>query len=311
MSELSSIKVAVLMCSYNGEQYLIEQLDSIKKQSIQHIDIWVSDDGSSDSTCEILRSYQKEWNKGLFEIKTGPQKGFAANFMSLICDLDIIADYYAFSDQDDIWEVEKLSRALNNLGKNDNNKPALYCSRTKLIAQCGKDLKHTSPLFSKKPSFANAIVQSLAGGNTMVINNKARELVCKAGAQNIISHDWWLYMLVSGADGDIFYDSIPSVKYRQHDNNEIGTNLTWNARLNRIKMVLNGRFCDWNDTNTIALHKNRHLLTECNQRTLDTFMNARRSSGIKQMYLIIKSDVYRQTIIGNIALYTAALFNRL
>ncbi len=311
MSELSSIKVAVLMCSYNGEQYLIEQLDSIKKQSIHHIDIWVSDDGSSDSTCEILRSYQKEWNKGLFEIKTGPRKGFAANFMSLICDLDIVADYYAFSDQDDIWEVEKLSRALNNLGKNGNHKPALYCSRTRLIAQCGKDLKHASPLFSKKPSFANAIVQSLAGGNTMVINNKARELVCKAGAQNIISHDWWLYMLVSGADGDIFYDSMPSVKYRQHDNNEIGTNLTWNARLNRIKMVLNGRFCDWNDTNTMALHKNRHLLTECNQRTLDAFMNARRSSGIKRMYLIMKSDVYRQTMIGNIALYTAALFNRL
>lgn len=299
------------MCTYNGEQYLIEQLDSIKKQDIYHIDIWVSDDGSSDSTYELLRSYQKKWNKGLFEIKDGPRKGFAANFLSLISDLDIIADYYAFSDQDDIWEVDKLVRAIDNLGKNDNNKPALYCSRTKLIAQCGKDLKYTSPLFSKKPSFANAIVQSLAGGNTMVINNKARELVCKAKAQNIISHDWWVYMLVSGADGHIFYDSTPSVQYRQHENNEIGTNLTWNARLNRIKMVLNGRFCDWNDTNTKALQKNRHLLTECNQRIFDAFVDARRASGIKRMYLIMKSGVYRQTVIGNIALFTAALLNRL
>lgn len=311
MAEILPMKVAVLMCTYNGAQHLSEQLDSIRKQGLNQIDVWVSDDGSSDNTIELLKHYQKDWDKGRFEIKTGPKKGFAANFLSLICDTSIVADYYAYSDQDDIWELDKLTRSINRLRESGVHIPALYCSRTKLVAACGRDLKRSSPRFSRKPSFANAIVQSIAGGNTMVMNNKARELVLRAGRRKIISHDWWTYMLVSGAGGTITYDTSPSVQYRQHDNNEIGTNLTWRARFIRIKSVINGRFCEWNDINTTALKNNRHLLNDHNKRILDAFMAARKSSGIKRMYLIMKSGVYRQTVIGNFALLTAALLNRL
>lgn len=311
MTEVLPMKVAVMMCTYNGARHLSEQLDSIRKQGLNQIDVWVSDDGSSDNTIEMLNLYQKGWDKGRFEIKTGPKNGFAANFLSLVCDPNIVADYYAYSDQDDIWELDKLTRAINAMKESGAYIPALYCSRTRLVAACGKDLKRSSPRFSRKPSFANAIVQSLAGGNTMVMNNKAKELVVRAGIQKIISHDWWTYMLVSGAGGNIIYDSSPSVQYRQHDNNEIGTNLTWKARFIRIRSVINGRFCEWNDINTIALQNNRDLLNDHNKLILDAFMAAREASGMKRMYLIIKSGVYRQTVIGNIALLTAALLNRL
>ena len=131
MVEDYNVKVAIIMCVYNGESHLIEQLDSICDQNIDNIDIWISDDGSSDNTLKILESYKKFWSKGLFEIKKGPQNGFAANFLSLLCNSQIQADFFSFCDQDDIWEDIKLSEAIDL----DNTNEVLYIIRSQMYTQ--------------------------------------------------------------------------------------------------------------------------------------------------------------------------------
>lgn len=123
--------VAILLCTYNGAQFLAEQLDSLEAQTHQNWVVFASDDGSTDQTLEILQQYHAKWASEKLTIRKGPQKGFCQNFLSLACDPKIKADYYAFCDQDDVWLLGKLEVALKNISKNrEENVPYVYCGRT-------------------------------------------------------------------------------------------------------------------------------------------------------------------------------------
>ena len=154
-------RIAILLCTYQGETYLAEQLDSFATQTYTHWEVWASDDGSVDSTPQMLENYQRRWAPGQLTIRSGPRKGFVANFMSLLCSPDLNADYYAMSDQDDIWHADKLQRAVDWLRQIPQDIPALYCTRTELIDEAGHTLGY-SPLFRRPPGFANALVQNLS-----------------------------------------------------------------------------------------------------------------------------------------------------
>ena len=95
--------VAILLCTFHGQHFLADQLDSIDAQNFPRWRIWASDDGSQDDTNNILEAYQRKWGSDRLCIQHGPALGFARNFLSLTCDQHIEADYYAWSDQDDIW----------------------------------------------------------------------------------------------------------------------------------------------------------------------------------------------------------------
>jgi glycosyltransferase involved in cell wall biosynthesis len=106
-------KVAVLMCTMQGQHFLAEQLNSIATQTHPRWAIWASDDGSDDHTHAILEYYQSHWGEDRISIHAGPAEGSTANFLSLTCRADIDADYFAYADQDDVWESDKLERAVN------------------------------------------------------------------------------------------------------------------------------------------------------------------------------------------------------
>ena len=299
--------VAILLCTYNGERFLQEQLDSIESQQHKNIAIWASDDGSNDDTLNILNEYSNRWGLNRFSTYTGPQDGFAANFLSLACNPEIKANYFAFADQDDVWEVDKLTRAIKHLEKLPENEPAIYSSRTTLIDEQGKK-KGQSPLFKKKPSFKNALVQSIAAGNTMVMNKAARNLIYQAGEVQIVSHDWWAYMLVTGAGGTFIYDSYPSVLYRQHNHNVIGGVIAFSSRLKRI---LSNQFKERNTINVAALDEAHSLFTQANQHLLNQYKLSRTGKLKQRLTCIKKSGVYRQTLTGQLGLFAATLLNKL
>lgn len=303
--------VAILLCTMQGQHYLCEQLDSILSQSHASWSIWASDDGSDDGTHAILDKYQSKLGKSRLSIGLGPAKGYATNFLSLTCNANITADYYAYADQDDIWEADKLARALEWLQTVPSHVPALYCARTRNVDANNQDIGF-SPVFSKPPSFANALVQSIGGGNTMVFNNAACRLLHRAGADvQVVSHDWWAYLVVSGCGGKVFYDHRPTVRYRQHDSNLIGTNNNWTARLVRAGMLLQGRFSSWSDKNIVALQRIHMHLTPENQRRLDEFSKARGSGLFARLAGMKRSGVYRQTLLGNLGLIAAVVFNKI
>ncbi len=304
-------KVAILMCTMEGQQFLAHQLNSIATQSHPRWSIWASDDGSADHTHAILEYYQAHWGADRISIHEGPAEGSTANFLSLTCRADIDADYFAYADQDDIWEADKLERAVAWLQSVPPDVPALYGSRTLLVDARNQHIGY-SPLFEREPSFRNALVQSIAGGNTMVFNRAARDLLRLAGEDvGAVTHDWWAYMLVSSCGGRVHYDPYPTVRYRQHDANQFGANRSLPAQWRRLRQLLQGRFRGWVDRNVDALMRVRHLMTPENQRVLDTFAAARRQPLLPRLAGLRQVGIYRQTVLGNLGLAMAALINRL
>ncbi|CRM46435.1 MULTISPECIES: glycosyltransferase family 2 protein [Pseudomonas] len=303
--------VAILLCTYQGQRYLAEQLASFETQSHSNWSVWASDDGSKDDTRGILAAYQQKWPEGSLHVFSGPAEGFAANFVSLTCNDTIQADFYAYSDQDDIWEADKLARSVQWLQTLPADVPGLYCSRTRLVDADNHEIGF-SPLFSKPPSFANALMQNIGGGNTMVFNNCARQLLREAGEHRpVVTHDWWAYMLVTGCGGQVFYDPEPTLRYRQHGCNLVGTNSGWMSRFKRIRMLFQGRFKQWGDSNIVILSALEHRLTPENRKILHRFMAARKMSLIPRLICLKRTGIYRQTLLGNIGLITAAVFGKI
>ncbi|KNY11459.1 hypothetical protein AKG08_07235 [Achromobacter piechaudii] len=303
--------VAILLCTYQGEKYLAAQLDSFAAQTFPSWKLWVSDDGSTDATLDKLKAFAERHTPGQVTLQAGPRKGFVKNFMSLICEPTLHADYYALSDQDDIWHPDKLERALKWLRDVPQGQPALYCTRTELIDEVGQPIGF-SPLFTRPPAFANALMQNVAGGNTMVMNNAARDLLLEAGADiDVVAHDWWIYIVVSACGGRIHYDSEPSLRYRQHGGNLIGANAGLSARLLRIKMLFEGHLKMWTNQHIQALSPLLPKLTPANLVIYNRFISARQRSLLPRVVGIKRSGVYRQTLLGNLGLLAAALTNRI
>lgn len=299
------------MSTYNGEQFLAEQLQSIEDQTHKNWRLVISDDGSSDNTLAIAKQFQTKWANDRLEIRQGPQQGFCLNFLSMACDTTIKADLYAFSDQDDVWMADKLERAMAYFDENNESQlPRAYGGRTQIVDENLKPLGF-SPKFTLPRSFRNALVQSIAGGNTMMFNQAAKELLEKAGLQKVVSHDWWLYQIVKGAGGIFYYDPKPSLLYRQHTNAVIGANSSFRARINRIFFVFNGRFKTWNDLNYAALSNIRHLLTKDSQDVLDIFCRFRGANLKDRMRLLEVCGLYRQTWKGTLSLWLATIINKI
>jgi glycosyltransferase involved in cell wall biosynthesis len=300
--------VAVLLCTFNGAHFLPEQLHSLAKQQYRHWRLYASDDGSNDTTLDMLQNFAAEHPEQV-AIKSGPQRGSSQNFLFLATVASIDADFYAFSDQDDFWMPDHLSRAIEVLMQIPAEIPAFHCGRTKLITETGAPIG-LSLLFARKPSFRNAIMQSLAGGNTMVFNRAARQLLIAARGAEPVAHDWWVYQLVTGVGGEVRYDPEPTVCYRQHDTNQLGSNIGWRPRARRLRMLLSGRFSQWTRQNLKALQAVDTLLTPDSREVLQHVAVMQQGSLAARIKSYGRSGIYRQTLAGSLALALAVILRR-
>lgn len=313
LEKTASCRVMILLAVYNGERFLDEQLLSISRQSFAAIDMLVSDDGSQDESRAILESWQKRWDKGGFRIIDGPRSGFAENFRHLMLNAGDPPGYVAFADQDDIWDRDKIERQACRLRLVSPQVPALSCGRTRTITEEGS-VTGMSPLFFRPPCFRNAIVQSIAGANTMVLNNAAFRLVAEAARRSpFVSHDWWSYLIVSGAGGVVDYSPEPTISYRQHGGNLIGANNSFPARFRRMRAALfSDRFSNWNSSNIRGLSLCRDMLTRETESVLSGFEECRSHPNVfTRLRALRSSGVYRQTAFGQLSLYGACILRRL
>ncbi|MEL6646254.1 MAG: glycosyltransferase family 2 protein [Pseudomonadota bacterium] len=304
---MSAPHIAILLATYNGARFIERQLTSIAQQTHENWSLWISDDGSDDGTLDIIEAWRAAHPHLVVQLRQGPRKGAAQNFMCLLQATEIEADYFAFADQDDVWFRDKLSCALSRLPQSE--KPSLYGARTMVTDM---DLNEIAPSVLKgtKLGFSNALVQNFAAGNTMLFNSAARDLVPLGAAEHdIIATDWLMYMLVSGAGGHVIFDTDPCLYYRQHDTNEIGYNAHLSAKLRRVIAVLQGRFSQWSEANLGVLREAR--LTPDNARILDAFIEARQTSGMTAVTLLKQSGVLREGAMATRALYLAAFMGRI
>ena len=210
-------KVLVLLATCNGEKYLRQQLDSIYAQEDVEVSIFATDDGSTDSTIAILEEYKK--NHSLTIHHHGEPHEFTYNFIDAIfANKNTSFDYYAFSDQDDVWMKEKLSSAIEMLKKNSKN---VYSSNLTIVNENldGETLMNDDSI--QRCNKYNAVFENVATGCTIVFSKTFLDLLVRYYPKNIYLHDYWVYLLAIYTDNYI-YDSRSFIEYRQHGCNQIG-----------------------------------------------------------------------------------------
>ncbi|MEO0544178.1 MAG: glycosyltransferase [Pseudomonadota bacterium] len=303
------MRCLILLATYNGEKHLDEQLASCANQSAGQIDVLVSDDNSTDRTPELLKDWQARWDRGEFKVISGPRSGFAENFRHLMLNSADGYDCYAFCDQDDKWHPDKLAIAIEAL-MSSGDQAAVYCGRTRLTDEAGNYDGH-SPVMMRPPSFENALFQSLAGGNTMVLNAAAIALLREVSHDcHFVSHDWWTYIWVTGVGGRVIYDTNAKVDYRQHSGNLIGKNSGPRARLRRFAMLLTNQYSNWITLNFESIGQHIDMLSPENRRLVESLIAARKRSGLRFAKELSKARVYRQSKVGTLSLYAGAFLGR-
>lgn len=300
------------MATFNGEKFLTAQLESIKNQNYPHWHLYIRDDGSQDSTWEILKAFQAEAGEEKVTLFRQDNQGSSHAFLSLLCDPQIQADYYAYADQDDIWDVDKLQRAIEWLSVQDNRQPILYCANVRLMDAQGKDLRSLPPKH-KAFCFQHALVQCAATGNTMVFNNILRETLLEVGKIELkAGHDAWTYLVVTACGGKVHYDVQPVLSYRQHAHNIAGFSPYRFQRMQKsLKRVLANDFKVVNDCHILALNKIQNRMTPEASNTLNYFASARQGNVLHRIGCLYQSGIYRQDTLGTLGLYVSAMMDKM
>lgn len=231
-------KVAVLMSTYNGEKFILEQINSILAQIEVTVDIYIRDDGSKDKTTDIIENI----NDPRIKLIRGSNVGYKESFAKLIWDFDIDADYYAFSDQDDIWLEDKLIAAIKKLEA--YSIPTMYASNSTLFNVENdniNDLYGPSQDQLDLPNYQNykdVFINVNYFGNTIVFNRKAYFVIKEYQQVGVhTQHDRWISLVISLC-GQIIFDNESHLKYRQHSNNAIGGIVHHNNLFKKIKTFL-------------------------------------------------------------------------
>lgn len=222
------MSVDILMATYDGEEYLAEQLDSLLAQSFQDWRLLVSDDCSTDATLDILHDYEKKDSR-IMVVSEGTKYGGAKeNFWSLMPYAE--SPFIMFCDQDDVWHENKIERTLDEMHKMEEKHGRdvpllvftdLSITDADLNIEARSFMRHEN-YFSLKPVYEKLVLGNMAPGCTMLFNKALADKALVGGSLDFIDmHDWWL-ILVASATGYIHYIDEPTIDYRQHAGNAVG-----------------------------------------------------------------------------------------
>lgn len=303
--------VHILLATYNGAKYLQAQLQSIARQTHRQWTLTVSDDGSTDETVNIVKAFAQN-NPHTVNLLQGPCAGSSTrNFCHLIqhAPAGTEHDLYAFCDQDDVWLDTKLERAVQWHAQHLQQPVRLYCGRTQFVNDQLQPIG-LSPGIRRPPSFGNALVQNIASGNTMVFSQAVLLAQKKVQPEHSVWHDWTTYIVATALGGLVSFNDQPSLLYRQHDENVIGSNDGVRAQLARLMPLYKGRFRDWTDLNLRAVNDIKSITTVTAQNLCEIFIELRtHKSPFRRLLIWRKTTIRRQTVLSNLSIGTALLCN--
>lgn len=292
-------KVQILMSTYNGEEFIREQLDSILGQSYPDVDILIRDDGSSDDTFVILKEYEERHPN--IRVYQGKNLGVNKSFFDLLKKSDANAAYIGFCDQDDYWLPEKIEKAAGQLGRMEG--PSLYCGAKTLVNENGEILKNQQNPHVR-PGFGNAVIESVCSGCTLLMNREMADIIIPRLPEDVIHHDWWCYMAATYL-GSMFYDEDSYIYYRQHKGNEVGASGSFFAQVRAKARDLKKRR---GDLKKQLSDFRRFYHTELDKDGLvDAILNAETFPG--RFLILFDRRWYRQSRLDNWVVRGLFLFN--
>ena len=251
--------IAILLATFNSEKYLKPQIDSILNQDFQDFKLYIRDDGSTDSTLDIINTYLNQFSNIVMLDDPVTQRGPMVSFMWML--ENVVSDYYMFCDHDDVWLSSKINLTYEKMRVVESlypQKPVVVHSDLKVV---NADLEKISPSFWKLSkinpevlrSFNYLAVHNGLTGCTMMINKSARSVSIPIISAATM-HDAWISLRVANSGGIVDYVNQITMLYRQHENNVIGVKKISTVRYLRNKILNFGQ--------VLKLNKERLLMVQ-------------------------------------------------
>ncbi len=217
-------KVDILLATYNGEKYLVEQLESILSQTYSNFRLLISDDCSTDGTRKILEEY-KNRDSRIQLFFQGKNLGVIKNFEYLLKKVE--NNYYMLSDQDDIWKENKIEKSIEKL---ENSESDLVYTDLEVVDENLNvtyesywKLKGIYKKIKKYNNFEALYLNNFITGCTLLSKKEyIKDILPLPNTSKFVLHDYWISLVIS-QKGKISYIEEPLIKYRQHKNNKIGS----------------------------------------------------------------------------------------
>ncbi len=216
-------KVVVLLSTYNGQQYIEEQLLSIVEQSYDgEIIIYIRDDGSKDDTIITIKKFSEKYeteNRKIVYVEC-ENIGARKSFLQLI-QMSPEADYYFFADQDDVWKKDKVARAVETLEKCPDDK-CVYCSDFSIVdGDLNMVYENQVVIDEKTMDPLRLLFFNTFPGCVMAFSDKIMQIVKEMNLSSCMMHDSFV-LAVGAAVGTMCYDSEPTILHRIHGANVVG-----------------------------------------------------------------------------------------
>ena len=217
-------KIDILLATYNGEKFVKDQIESILNQTYEDFNLIISDDASTDNTLNILEEYEKKDTR-IKVFKKEKNEGLIANFEFLL--KNVTSDYFMFSDQDDIWKKDKIEKSINKL--KEKNSGLVYTD----LEIVDESLNVIYPSYWKYKKIYNKIkkynnfealyLNNFVTGCTILAKSKyIKDILPLPRNSKFVLHDYWTALIISAKDKISFVEE-PTIQYRQHKNNRVGS----------------------------------------------------------------------------------------
>lgn len=286
--------VAIIMSVFNAEKYIKEQIDSILFQEQVNIQVWIRDDGSTDRTLSLIRNLYGKDDR--ITIQTGKNLGARESFFEALFSCDLQCDYVGFSDADDVWISNKIKHSIDLLVASSFGGPIAVATRLHVVDESLNHISYTA-IPKRGFSFANALVETVASGATIVMNRAALNIIRSARPNYAVMHDAWIYLVMT-AFGELIYSELPTIQYRQHATNVFGTSHTLrrkiSLRLRRLREISPYRRQAKEFSRLFRSSLNSKL-----QKKLERYLNYPKSL-MGRIRFAIFSEVVKQNIGANI-----------
>lgn len=307
--------IDILLPTYNGERFIRELMESILSQTYTNWRLLIRDDGSSDGTPDMVRSYQEKYPHKI-TLVAGSQNhlGACQSYAALL--IHSKSDYIAFCDQDDVWFPNKIELTLSRVLELEriHHKPVLVHTDLKVVDENLRILSDSLWRYQRinpnRKNLNHLLIQNNVTGCTTMINRKLRDISVPV-PQEAIMYDWWI-ALVASSFGLIEYRDTPTLLYRQHAGSDTGAKNynTWFflSRMNRIKEIQKSIQMTVIQSRAFLL-RFKNTLTPNQLEVTENFSRLFRVGRFKRLGLILKHNIRKFGILRNLGFYIVALLH--
>lgn len=298
-------KVIVVISTYNGAKNIKKQLNSIFAQQGVNVSVYIRDDCSTDNTVKVIQQYKTQHPEYEIIIEQGENLGFAKSFWTALLNCGV-ADYYAFSDQDDVWKKDKLFKCINVMDEQEDIAQLSYCKMQRSDENLNRLLEQVDVLRPEQLTKKLTLIKTFNYGAATVINRQAKLLICRTWPEiEDLPHDMWAGVVCHWF-GKVYFVNEELYYWIRYNTSVTGEGTKKTGILYRLKKTINKK--SYPNISVALLEHYSDLLLPKDKEFLLTIKNYKKNFRDKAA-LLFDSSFKRSNLMGTLSLKLGILFN--